>query len=79
MTARAPVVGLSDHALEVLLDHAADVAPAFRNRFLAAVVDSLMPLENIADSDVSRACASIAAKIRAEERKERKEQRRASA
>ena len=67
LTPRRPL-GLSDEQLDIVLDAAHQLDPAWRSRFLAGVVDRLLPCETVTDAQVESACLSVAVKMRSKGR-----------
>jgi hypothetical protein len=74
MAARAPIVGLTDVQLDKLLDKAHLIDPSLRTAFLNNVVDLLMPLECVTDSEVTKACDHVSRSLRHPKAKLEREQ-----
>jgi hypothetical protein len=56
-------LGLSDRQLELVLDKSYCIDPTWRSRFLAGVVDQLLPKETVSDAEVEQACTSVAQRM----------------
>lgn len=62
-------LGLSDIQLEIILDKSHVIDPAWRSRFLAGVVDLLLPTEVVTDGMVENACRSVSDRMVAKGRR----------